>query len=148
MELQWRTGWGSDHPVMRDGVEVARTRGAVFSSKVAVTIEGALWTYRPRFSTLSAECEDGRSFTAQSAMLSDRWTVTCNDLPYEIKTKMFSNASTVVLGDLEVAQADRRGLFQPTWTLTAHPDMPLEHALFVLWVIITAHDRRNTKSSN
>ena len=127
-------------PVLHDGSVVATIRTSNWKDAATATIGAQPWVLTKNKRSLSArwvtEPEDAvRLCATQTSMWKDTWEVDLEGRPVEVQTaSRWKGTHRYLIDGRTVAESGTTGGWSPRPTLTAEPDLPLHHQVFLLWL--------------
>ena len=136
-------------PVLRDGSVVASLRASNWKESATATIGAQEWVMAKNKQGLTArwasEPEDAVRMSArQTSLWKGTWEADLDGTLVEVQTASYWKATHRFVADGRVlAESGTTGGWSPQPTLTAEPDVPVHHQVFLLWLELVM-SRRNT----
>lgn len=135
-------------PVLRDGSVVATLRASSWKEAATARVGAREWVFaksrRELTARWTADPEDAVRLRArQVSFWRSTWAVELDGTPVEVRNvAWWKGTHRYLTSGRQVAESGTTGGWSPRLTLTAEPDLPLDHQVFLLWVelVIT---RRN-----
>ncbi|MFP5371510.1 MAG: hypothetical protein ACLGI3_12285 [Actinomycetes bacterium] len=127
-------------PVLRDRLVVATVRTSNWREAGSATIDGWEWVFAKRKRSLTArwasEPEDAVRLRAiQTSLWKGTWAVELEGTDVEVQTaSRWKGTHRYLVRGRTVAESGTVGWWSPRPTLTAEPDVPLHHQVFLLWL--------------
>ncbi|TFV66572.1 UNVERIFIED_ORG: hypothetical protein E4P37_06175 [Bacillus sp. AZ43] len=136
-------------PVLRDGSVVATLKASNWKEAATATIGAQQWVLAKAKRALTArwatEPEDAVRMSArQTSLWEGTWGADLEGIPVEVRSASYWKGAHRFLADGRVvAESGTTGGWSPRPTLTAEPDLPVHHQVFLLWLELII-SRRNT----
>ena len=136
-------------PVFRDGSVVATLRASDWKEAATAVVGDREWAFSKRKGELlarwAAEPEDTARLRArQTSMWKGTWTADLEGTPVEVETLSYwKGTHRFVSGGRQVAESGTTGGWSPRPTLSPAEGLPLDHQVFLLWLLLVI-SRRNT----
>lgn len=136
-------------PVLRDGAVVATLQASSWKEAATAHVGDREWLFSKRRGELTArwaiDPEDSARLRArQTSWWKGTWTADLAGVPVEVTTLSYwKGTHRFVSGGQQVAESGSTGGWSPRSTLSVVPGMPVEHAVFLLWLELVI-SRRNT----
>ena len=136
-------------PVLRDGAVVATLRSSNWKEAGTATIGEQAWVLAKNDRALTArwaaDPEDAVRLRArQTSLWKGTWAADLEGTSVEVlPASRWKGTHRYALDGRTVAESGTTGGWSPRPTLTAEPDLPLHHQVFLLWVELII-SRRNT----
>ncbi len=136
-------------PLLADGRVVATLQASNWKEQAVAVIGDRSWTFSRRKREVTgrwtAEPEDAARLRARhTSMWKGTWG---GDLEGTVVTvesaSMWKGTFRVLAGGRQVAESGTAGTWSTRPTLTADPSVPLDHQVFLLWLLVVI-SRRNT----
>ena len=127
-------------PVLRDGSVVATVRTSTWREAGTATIAGQDWVLAKGKRSLTARRafdpeEAVRLRATKTSFWTDTWVVDLEGTDVEVQTASRRKGTHRYLVDgRTVAESGTVGRWSPRPTLTAEPELPLHHQVFLLWL--------------
>jgi hypothetical protein len=136
-------------PVFRDGSVVATLRASDWKESATAVVGDREWVFSKRKGELTgrwaAEPEESARLRAQQTSLwKGTWTADLEGTPVDVESASYWKGTHRFLsGGRQVAESGSTGGWSPRPTLTADGELPLDHQVFLLWLLLVI-SRRNT----
>lgn len=136
-------------PVLADGVLVASLRAANWKEQATAVVGDREWSFSKRRGELTGrwalDPEDTARLRArQASFWKGTWVADLEGTVVEVATlSHWRGTHRFLSGGQQVAHSGSTGGWSPRPTLTATPQMPLDHQVFLLWLELVL-SRRNT----
>ena len=136
-------------PLLSDGAVVATVQTSNWKEEATAVVGERVWLYTKRKGELRArwavDPEDSARLRArQASFWKGTWVADLEGTRVEVETLSYWKATHRFLaGGQQVAHSGSTGGWSPRPTLTATPQMPLDHQVFLLWLELVI-SRRNT----
>jgi hypothetical protein len=136
-------------PVLRDGVVVATLQASSWKEAASAVVGGREWLFSKRKGELTArwaaEPQDTARLSArQTSLWKGTWTAQLEGTPVDVEILSYwKGTHRFVSGGRQVAESGTTGGWSPRPTLWADDGMPLDHQVFLLWLLLVI-SRRNT----
>ncbi|MFD2093017.1 hypothetical protein [Blastococcus deserti] len=136
-------------PVLRDGAVVALLRASNWREAGTATIGTQTWVLAKHRGDLTArwasDSEDVvRMRARQTSLWKGTWRVELEGTPVEVRSaSRWKGTHRFLVDGKPVAESGTTGGWSPRPTLTAEPDLPVHHQVFLLWMELVL-SRRNT----
>jgi hypothetical protein len=136
-------------PVFRDGSVVAILRASDWKESATAVVGDREWVFSKRKGELTgrwaAEPEEPARLRAQQTSLwKGTWTADLEGTPVDVQSASYWKGTHRFLsGGRQVAESGSTGGWSPRPTLTADGELPLDHQVFLLWLLLVI-SRRNT----
>ena len=127
-------------PVLRDGLVVATVRTSNWKEGGTATIAAQDWVLAKSRRSLTArwaiEPEEAVRLRAmQTSLWKSTWVVDLEGKHMEVQTaSRWKGTHRYLIDGRTAAESGTVGRWSPRPTLTAEPDLPLHHQVFLLWV--------------
>ncbi len=136
-------------PVLADGRPVATLRAANWKEQATAVVGDREWSFSKRKGELrgrwTVDPEDSARLRArQASSWKGTWVADLEGALVEAQTlSHWRGTHRFVSGGQQVGHSGSTGGWSPRPTLTATPQMPLDHQVFLLWLELVV-SRRNT----
>ncbi|WP_051515500.1 hypothetical protein [Candidatus Blastococcus massiliensis] len=136
-------------PVLRDGAVVAALRTSNWKEQATAVVGVRQWLFSRRKGELAGRWTVDPQGTArlrarQVSYWKGTWSADLEGTQVEVATLSYWKATHRFLaGGQQVAHSGSTGGWSPLATLTAAPEVPLDHQVFLLWLELVV-SRRNT----
>ena len=136
-------------PVLRDGAVVATLRASNWKDEATAVVGRMVWVYTKRRGVLTARWTADPEGTArltarQTSSWRGTWVADLEGAHLEIgPTSLWRGTRRHTVGGRPVAESGTTGGWSPRPTLTTAPGMPVEHAVFLLWLELVISRRTN-----
>jgi hypothetical protein len=136
-------------PVFRDGSVVATLRASDWKESATAVVGDREWVFSKRKGELTgrwaAEPEGTARVSArQTSLWKGTWTADLEGTPVDVESASYWKGTHRFLsGDRRVAESGSTGGWSPRPTLSADDALPLDHQVFLLWLLLVI-SRRNT----
>jgi hypothetical protein len=136
-------------PVLRDGAVVATLQASSWKEAAAARIGDREWLFSKRKGELTArwaiDPEDAVRLRArQTSFWKGTWTADLDGTPVAVEsTSFWKGTHRFLSGGQQAAESGTSGGWSPRPTLHPVPGMPLEHAVFLLWLELVISRRNN-----
>ena len=136
-------------PVFRNGSVVATLRASDWRESATAVVGDREWVFSKRKGELTGrwalELEDTARLSAeQTSLWKGTWTADLEGTPVEVESSSYWKGTHRFLsGGRRVAESGSTGGWSPRPTLTAADELPLDHQVFLLWLLLVI-SRRNT----
>jgi hypothetical protein len=136
-------------PVFRDGSVVATLRASNWRESATAVVGDREWLFSKRKGELAgrwaAEPEEAVRLSArQTSLWRGTWTADLEGTPVDVQSASYWKGTHRFLsGGRQVAESGSTGGWSPRPTLTADGELPLDHQVFLLWLLLVI-SRRNT----
>ncbi|MCA0143849.1 hypothetical protein [Blastococcus sp. LR1] len=129
-----------DVPVVRDGAVVATLHGKRSKQPGTATIGAQTWLLEQSSKELTARLPGepehaARLRASRVSMWKGTWTAELEGTPVQVQTAShWTSTHRYLIGERVIAETGSTGGWAPRATLTAEPDLPLHHQVFLLWL--------------
>jgi hypothetical protein len=136
-------------PVFRDGSVVATLRASDWKESATAVVGDREWVFSKRKGELrgrwAAEPEETARVSAQQTSLwKGTWTADLEGTPVEVESASYwKGTHRFVSGGRQIAESGTTGGWSPRPTLRVDGELPLDHQVFLLWLLLVI-SRRNT----
>jgi hypothetical protein len=136
-------------PVFRDGSVVATLRASDWRESATAVVGDREWVFSKRKGELTgrwaAEPEGAARLSArQTSFWKGTWTAELEGSPVDVESASYWRGThRFVSGGREMAESGTTGGWSPRPTLRVADDVPLDHQVFLLWLLLVI-SRRNT----
>jgi hypothetical protein len=136
-------------PVFRDGSVVATLRASDWKESATAVVGDREWVFSKRKGELTgrwaAEPEETARVSArQTSLWKGTWTADLEGTPVDVASASYWKGTHRFLsGGRQVAESGSTGGWSPRPTLSADDALPLDHQVFLLWLLLVI-SRRNT----
>ena len=136
-------------PVFRDGSVVATLRASDWKESATAVVGDREWVFSKRRGELTgrwaAEPEGTARVSArQTSLWKGTWTADLEGTPVDVESASYWKGTHRFLsGVRQVAESGSTGGWSPRPTLSADDALPLDHQVFLLWLLLVI-SRRNT----
>jgi hypothetical protein len=136
-------------PVFRDGSVVATLRASDWRESATAVVGDREWVFSKRKGELTgrwaAEPEGTARVSArQTSLWKGTWTADLEGTPVDVESASYWKGTHRFLsGGRQVAESGSTGGWSPRPTLSADDALPLDHQVFLLWLLLVI-SRRNT----
>lgn len=135
-----------------DDAPVARIRKAFWSERAKVTIGGRRWVFEKDGGARIATCLDVASIRFRAwrpNMWSQPWHVECGPTSYGLHPRgLFTTTYDVVCGHVRVGVSGNNGVLTQKPYVDVAPQMPVDHAVFLLWIAYIMRRRSSAAASS
>ncbi|KQS66226.1 hypothetical protein ASG41_12935 [Modestobacter sp. Leaf380] len=138
-------------PVLADGRVVATLQTSNWRTQAVAVVGDRSWTFDRRKQELvgrwTPEPADAvRVRARQTSMWKGTWEVDLEGTVVTVESDSYwKGTHRVLAGGRQVAGSGTVGTWSPRPTLTADPQVPLDHQVFLLWLLVVI-SRRNTST--
>ena len=136
-------------PVFRDGSVVATLRASDWKESATAVVGDREWVFSKRKGELTgrwaAEPEGTARVSArQTSLWKGTWTADLEGRPVDVESASYWKGTHRFLsGGRQVAESGSTGGWSPRPTLSVADELPLDHQVFLLWLLLVI-SRRNT----
>lgn len=136
-------------PLLADGRVVATLQASNWKEQAVAVLGDRSWTFARRKQEIvgrwTPEPEDAARLRArQTSFWKGAWEADLEGTVVRVEVaSWWKGTHRVLLGDRQVAVSGTAGTWSTRPTLTADPDVPLLHQVFLLWLLVVI-SRRNT----
>jgi hypothetical protein len=136
-------------PVFRDGSVVATLRASDWKESATAVVGDREWVFNKRKGELTgrwaAEPEGTARVSArQTSLWKGSWTADLEGRPVDVESASYWKGTHRFLsGGRTVADSGSTGGWSPRPTLSVAEELPLDHQVFLLWLLLVI-SRRNT----
>jgi len=136
-------------PVFRDGSVVATLRASNWNESATAVVGDRAWVFSKRKGELrgrwAAEPEESARLSAtQTSLWKGTWSADLEGTTVEVESASYWRGTHRFLsGGRQVAESGTTGGWSPRPTLTAGAALPVDHQVFLLWLLLVI-SRRNT----
>ncbi len=140
-------------PVFRDGSVVATLRASDWMESATAVVDDREWVFSKRKGGLTgrwaAEPEGSapRVSAKQTSLWKGTWTADLEGMRVDLESVSYWKGTHRFLsGGRQVAAGGTTGGWSPRPTLTADDGLPVDHQVFLLWLLLVI-SRRNTAAA-
>lgn len=136
-------------PVLSGGAVVATLQASNWKERATAVVGGRQWLFSRRTRELNGRWTVDPEGTArlrarQVSSWTGTWSADLEGTPVEVAPlSHWKGTHRFLAGGQQVAHSGSTGGWSPRVTLTAAPQMPLDHRVFLLWLELVV-SRRNT----
>ena len=136
-------------PVFREGSVVATLRASDWKESATAVVGDREWVFSKRKGELTgrwaAEPEGAARLSAkQTSLWKGTWTADLEGTTVEVESASYWKGTHRFLsGGRQVAESGTSGGWSPRPTLTVDGELPVDHQVFLLWLLLVI-SRRNT----
>jgi hypothetical protein len=136
-------------PVFRDGSVVATLRASDWKESATAVVGDREWVFSKSKGELTGRwaaepAEAARVSARQTSLWKGTWTADLEGTPVDVESASYwKGTHRFTSGGRQVAESGTTGGWSPRPTLSGADGLPLDHQVFLLWLLLVI-SRRNT----